>query len=73
MMVKIKNVVDQFNAEWAKEILEKENISVMLKSLGTVSTHGGNFLQMGYGIDLYVPEEFANQAEQILRVRFGEG
>ncbi|MBI3195246.1 MAG: DUF2007 domain-containing protein [Ignavibacteriae bacterium] len=70
-MVKIRNVADQFNAEWAKEILEKDNIPVMLKSLGTVSTHGGNFLQMGYGIDLYVPEELAEQAEQILKVHFG--
>ncbi len=61
-----------YSAEWAKDILETENIPVMLKSLGTVSTHGGNFLQMGYGVDLYVPEEQAEQAEQILKELFGE-
>jgi len=70
MMVKVKNFPDRIFAEQAQQTLEGEGIPSMLQSpdIGMLGSGGSSTLPQG--VDLLVPEEFAEKAYQILTVLF---
>ncbi len=66
-MVKIRSYNDSFTADWAKELLETQEIPVMVKSEGHITAMGFNtFPSRTGGFDLYVPEERAQEAVETL-------
>lgn len=70
-LVLIKNFPNGMYAEMAKQSLEHEGIPCVLKVTGGGILHhhsaGGTWPFTGQGVDLYVPEEFAEKAEELVR------
>jgi len=62
-MKKLIENVEFFKAEMIKQILEKEGISVIIKSTGMIGTE-----YMGYGVreDIYINEVFFEEAKKII-------
>jgi hypothetical protein len=69
-MVKVKNFPDRIFAEQAQQILEKEGIPSILQSpdIGILGAGGSSSLPQG--VDLFVSEEFAEKAREILTALF---
>jgi hypothetical protein len=69
-MVKVKNFPDRIFAEQAQQTLEREGIPSMLQSpdIGILGAGGSSSLPQG--VDLFVSEEFAEKARQILTALF---
>jgi hypothetical protein len=70
MMVMVKNFPSRVFAEEAQQTLEAEGIPSMLQSpdIGILGAGGSSSLPQG--VDLLVPEEFAEKAHQILTALF---
>lgn len=70
-LVKVKNFPSRVFAEQAQQALEQEGIPSILKSpdSGILGSFGGSLPQ---GVDLYVPEESAETAHEILSGLFDE-
>ncbi|MFZ5898186.1 MAG: hypothetical protein ACOYU7_03225 [Bacillota bacterium] len=68
-LVKVKNFPSRMFAEQAREMLEREGIPAVIKSpdAGILGTTGSWVVQ---GADLYVPEEFAERAYELVTVIF---
>lgn len=73
-MVLIKNFPNRLFAEMAQQTLEGEGIPSIVKASDygiTGSGTGGSFdIFSGQGVDLYVSEEFAQRAEEIVREQY---
>ena len=73
-LVLIKNFPNRLFAEMAQQTLEREGIPSIIKALDygiTGSGTGGSFdIFAGQGVDLYVEEEFAERAEEIVREQY---
>ena len=69
-MVKVKNFPNRIFAEQAQQSLESEGIPSMLQSpdIGILGAGGSSSLPQG--VDLYVDEEHAEKAQQILTALF---
>jgi hypothetical protein len=69
-MVKVKNFPDRIFAEQAQQTLEKEGIPSILQSpdIGILGAGGSSSLPQG--VDLFVSEEFAEKAREILTALF---
>ena len=69
-MVKVKNFPNRIFAEQAQQSLEKEGIPSMLQSSDIGILGAGSDGSLPQGVDLYVPEEFAEKALQMLTAIF---
>jgi hypothetical protein len=69
-MVKVKNFPDRIFAEQAQQTLEREGIPSILQSpdIGILGAGGSSTLPQG--VDLFVSEEFAEKAREILTALF---
>jgi hypothetical protein len=69
-MVKVKNFPDRIFAEQAQQTLEREGIPSILQSpdIGILGAGGSSSLPQG--VDLFVSEEFAEKAREILTALF---
>ena len=65
-MIKIKNFPNRVFAEQAQQSLEKEGIPSLLQSPDIGILGAGASSSLPQGVDLYVPEEFAEEALKIL-------
>lgn len=68
-MVKIKNFPNRVFAEQAQQSLEAEGIPSMLQS-SDIGMFGPGIGTTPQGVDLYVPEQFAEKALKILTALF---
>ncbi|MBI5215135.1 MAG: DUF2007 domain-containing protein [Ignavibacteriae bacterium] len=71
-MVKIRNFSDAFVAGFAKEILESETIPVLLKTDGRGTAWGEGYPPMHAVYEVFVDEESAEKATEILKAYLGE-
>jgi len=73
-LVLIKNFPNRMFAEMAQQLLESQGIHAVVKAPDygiTGSGTGGSFdIFAGQGVDLYVDEEFAERAEEIVREQY---
>jgi hypothetical protein len=69
-LIKIKNFPNRAYAEHAKQQLEQEDIPSVIQSpdMGILGAGGTGGLPQG--ADLYVPDEYADRAHQILIALF---
>jgi hypothetical protein len=69
-VVKVKNFPDRIFAEQAQQTLEREGIPSILQSpdIGILGAGGSSTLPQG--VDLFVSEEFAKKAREILTALF---
>jgi hypothetical protein len=72
-MICVKNFPNGMYAEMAKQLLDTEGIPCVLKGAGgglgpvVLYNAGGTWPVVGPGVDVYVPEEYAERAEELLR------
>lgn len=70
----IKNFPNRLFAEMAQQTLEAEGIPSIVKApdygLAGAAAGGGFDIFSGNGVDLYVEEEFAKKAEEIIRALY---
>ncbi len=69
-MVKVKNFPNRIFAEQAQQSLDKEGIPSMLQSPDMGILGAGSSGSLPQGVDLYVDEEYAEKAQQILTTLF---
>ena len=70
-LIKIKNFPDRLTADQAQQRLKEEGIESVIQSLdvGVIGSFGGALPQ---GADIYVREEEAERARNIMKEFFGE-
>lgn len=68
-LVKVKNFPSRMFAEQARQILQDEGIPAVILSpdVGITGTTGSRVVQ---GADLYVPEQFASKARELVTALF---
>ena len=72
-LVLVKNFPNGMFADMAKQLLEAEKIPCVIKGAGggsgpvTFHTAGGTWPFCGSGVDVYVPEEYAEKASELLQ------
>lgn len=68
-LIKVKNFPRRMYAEQAQQVLERDGIPSVIQSpdVGIMGTTGAWVVQ---GADLYVPEEFAARAHQLINAIF---
>jgi hypothetical protein len=71
-MVKVRSFSDAFVAGFAKEMLESEEIPVLMKVEGSATVWGEGFPPMHAVHDVFVDEESAEKANEILNAYLGE-
>lgn len=73
-LILIKNFPNRMYAEMAQQTLETEGIPSVIKApdygITGSGTSGGFGIFTGQGVDLYVEEEFAQRAEEIVREQY---
>jgi hypothetical protein len=73
-LILIKNFPNRLFAEMAQQTLDAEGIASIAKApdYGIIGSGvgGGNDIFMGQGVDLYVSEEDAQRAEEIVRTEY---
>ena len=69
-MVRVKNFPNRMFAEQAQQSLESKDIPSILQSPDIGILGAGSNGSLPQGVDLYVPEEFAEEALKILTALF---
>lgn len=69
-LVRIKNFPDRTYAERARQTLEDQEIPSVIQSPEAGFLGAGGAAGFPQGADLYVPEEFADEARRILESLF---
>uniref|UniRef100_A0A7C1F3F9 DUF2007 domain-containing protein n=1 Tax=Ammonifex degensii TaxID=42838 RepID=A0A7C1F3F9_9THEO len=68
-LVKVKNFPGRIFAEQAQQLLEREGIPSVVKS-PDAGVFGSTGTVLPQGADLYVPEEFAEKAREVVLALF---
>jgi len=73
-LILIKNFPNRLTAEMAQQLLDAEEIPSIIKApdygFAGAAAGGGLDIFSGNGADLYVDEEFAERAEEIVREQY---
>jgi hypothetical protein len=73
-LILIKNFPNRMFAEMAQQLLKAKEIPSIIKApdygFPGAAAGGGSDIFSGNGVDLYVEEEFAERAEEIVREQY---
>jgi hypothetical protein len=69
-LIRIKNFPNRAYAEHAKQQLEQENIPAVIQAPDMGILGAGGTAGLPQGVDLYVPDELADEAREILTALF---